>query len=253
MVKPGGHTEATAFACPQVCGDLACPRLGSESQRTHEEDKLVLRHSGSSNRGRGRPGHKGISVVQEEGLLGLFTKYQQSKKQGQYSIFQGFAIINGDRGIWPLTCCFLTPSASAAAERGTSPCVLNGKCCQLNPDAVSRAFIKPMYQVGIKTTCVLWSNEVRPPITPKSLLVSLCPDPRHADRKHFTDALASVRLTAVRLPVVRALGPCHVKPYTYPSCQVLVRSRAPWVRLRWRQLCGDQVQSLLPSLCRYLA
>lgn len=139
---------------------------------THEEDRLVLRHSGSSNRGRGQPELEGILVVQDERLLGLFTSTSRAKSRGN-AVFQGFAIISGDRGIQPLTCCFLTPSAPAAC--GTSLHVLNGKCCQLNPNAVSRAFIKPTYQVGIKTTCILWSNAVSPPIAPKSLLVSSCP------------------------------------------------------------------------------
>lgn len=174
MVKSGGHTKATAFACPQVRGELACSQHSSESGRTHKEDRLVLRHSGSSNRERGQPGHEGTSVLQEERLLGLFTSTSRAKSRGN-AVFQGCAIISRDRGIQPLTCCFLT--SSAPAECGTSPRVLNGKCCQLNPDAVSRAFIKPMYQVRIKTTCVLWSNAVSPPITPKSLLMSLCPAP----------------------------------------------------------------------------
>lgn len=52
---------------------------------------------------------------------------------------------------------------------------MNGKCCQLNPDAVSRAFIKPAYQVGIKPTCARRSNAVCPPIAPKAPLIPLCP------------------------------------------------------------------------------
>lgn len=106
MVKPGSHTEVTAFACAWVCGDLACPWHGSESGMTHEEDRLVLRHSGSLNRERGQPGHEGILVVQEERLLGLFSSTSRAKNRGN-TVFQGFAIINGDRGIWPPTCCFL--------------------------------------------------------------------------------------------------------------------------------------------------
>lgn len=98
VVKPRGHTEVTAFACSWVCGDLACPQYGSESRMTHEEDRLVLRHSGSSNRGRGQPELEGILVVQDERLLGLFTSTSRAKSRGN-AVFQGFAIISGDRGI----------------------------------------------------------------------------------------------------------------------------------------------------------
>lgn len=112
MVKPGGHTEATAFACPWVSGDLACLRRGSESGMTHEEDRLVLRHSGSSNGGRGQPGHEGILVVQEQKLLCTFASTSRTKSRGN-AVFQGFAII-----IWPLMCCFLTPGDPAPVEHG---------------------------------------------------------------------------------------------------------------------------------------
>lgn len=105
----------------------------------------------------------------------VYSLVQAEKKQGNALFHQGFAITNGDRRIWPLSCCFLTPSAPAAADRGTSWLGLNGKCCQLNPDAVSRAFIKPTYQAGIKPTRVLQSNAGSPPIALKALLIPLCP------------------------------------------------------------------------------
>lgn len=128
------------------------------------------------------------------------------------------------------------------SECGTSPRVLNGKCCQLNPDAVSRAFIKLMYQEGYKQTRVLHGRGVSPPITPKSLLVSLCP------ALVLDMLIASILLMPwhpfvllLYSPVVTALGPCHIKPYLHPLHQVLVCSRAPWVRLRQQQLCRGQV------------
>lgn len=152
---------------PQVCGTLH----SSESGVTHKDDRLVLRHPGSSNTG--APEQEGIFVVQEV-VLGLFMRTSRKKDEGNLVFHQSFDITSGDRRIWP-PCCFLTPSAPAPAEPGNSPHGLNGKCCQVNPDAVSRAFIKPTYQVGIKTTRVLQSNVVSAPIAPKSLFTPLCP------------------------------------------------------------------------------
>lgn len=147
MVRPRSHTEVTGFACPWVHGDLVCPQHSSESGMTQEENRLVLRHSGSSSRGRGQSGHEGVLVVQEQRLLGLFTSTIRAKSRGN-AVFLGFATINGDTATGLLS----DPSAPAPSEHGTSPCGLNGKCCQLNPNAVSRALIKPMYQVWIKPT-----------------------------------------------------------------------------------------------------
>lgn len=111
----------------------------------------------SSKRGRGQAGHNGILAVQEKMLLDISISTSRTKSRGS-ALFQGFAITR-DRGKWPLTCSFLTPSAPA--ECGTSPCVLTAKCCHLNPNAVSRVLIKLMDQVGIKTVPVLWSTAAK--------------------------------------------------------------------------------------------
>lgn len=169
-----GSHRGNHLCLSPVHGDLACPWQSGESGMTHEEDRLVLRHSGSSNGRKGQSGHKGTLVEQEERLLGLFTCSSRAKSR-ENAVFQGFCHHQRGRGIRPLTCCFLTPSAPAPAEGGTSPRVLNGKCCQLNPNAVSRAFIKMTYQVRTKPTRILLSNAVSPPIAPKSLLTPLCP------------------------------------------------------------------------------
>lgn len=116
-------------------------------------------------------------AVQEEVLLGVFTS--RAKNRGSV-LFQGFAITRA-RGKWPLTCSFLTPSTPA--ECGTSPCVLTGKCCHLNLNAVSRALIKLMDQVGIETVPVLWSTAVKSSHCsqlPAGLFLA-CPAPRHTD------------------------------------------------------------------------
>lgn len=104
-------------------------------------------------------------------LLDVSTSTSRAKSRGS-ALFQGFAITR-DRGKWPLTCSFLTPSAPA--ECGTSPCVLTAKCCHLNPNAVSRVLIKLMDQVGIKQCLCSGALQLSPPMAPNSLPVSLCP------------------------------------------------------------------------------
>lgn len=113
-------------------------------------------------------------------LPGVFPSTSRAKSRSS-ALFQGFAITR-DRGKWPLTCSFLTPSAPA--ECGTAPCVLTGKCCHLNPNAVSRALTKLMDQAGIKTVPVLWSTAVKSSHHSLRVPAGLslpCPAPRHAD------------------------------------------------------------------------
>lgn len=168
---PGGVVQRQpCLLVPQVCRTLVCPRHSSESGVTHKDNRLVLRHPENSNTG--APEHEGIFVLQEV-VLGLFMRTSGTKHEGNSVFHQCFDITSGDRRIRP-PCCFLTTSAPAPVEPGSSPRGLNGKCCQLNPDAVSRAFIKPTHQVGIKTTCVLQSNAVSAPVAPKSLFTPLC-------------------------------------------------------------------------------
>lgn len=168
---PGGVVQRQpCLLVPQVCRTLVCPRHSSESGVTHKDNRLVLRHPENSNTG--APEHEGIFVLQEV-VLGLFMRTSGTKHEGNSVFHQCFDITSSDRRIQP-PCCFLTTSAPAPVEPGSSPRGLNGKCCQLNPDAVSRAFIKPTYQVGIKTTCVLQSNAVSAPVAPKSLFTPLC-------------------------------------------------------------------------------
>lgn len=220
-----GCAGATASACSPGVWDPCV--YSSESGVTHEDERLVLRHPRSSNTGASE--HEVIFVVQEL-VLDLFMRTSRTKYKGNSAFHQCFDITSSDRRIRP-PCCFLTPSAPALAEPGNSPRGLNGKCCQLNPDAVSRAFIKPKYQVGIKTTRVLQSNAVSAPIAPKSLFTPLCPalglgtliTSTLLIPCHLLADCCSLPLLGHKCPTSKAL---HILIMSSPCC-----SRAPWLRL----------------------